>query len=474
MSASDQTLYERLNRWVRNSVTLRLISIGILVLLLLIPTAMIESLIHERSRYREDAIQNISSLWSNAQTIGGPILTVPYEVITVAEDNRTRRSVQYIHVLPDSLGIRVKILPEKRARGIYQAIVYQAQLQIEGTFTLPDWGTVGVDSSQLLRSETALSLGIPDMRGINQAVAVEWNSHQYTFEPGVAATDVLPSGVQTRVPLIENNTLIPFRLALDLNGSQSLQFLPMGRITRIDMTSPWPHPSFSGSFLPDEREVGEQGFSAYWEVLHLNRNFPQVWKNSQFRFNLSNRSAMEPYVDRYALPEDVATTNSSYAFGVNLLQAVDTYQKSLRTVKYAIMFIALTFLIFFFTEIRHYRRIHPIQYILVGLALCLFFALLLAISEHVSFALAYVIASLATIALVGVYVRGVLKDNKLTGLVVLLLLLLYGFIFILLQLQDYALLVGSLALFAILAAVMYLSRQVNWYALSENISENKD
>ncbi|MGB3587566.1 MAG: cell envelope integrity protein CreD, partial [Tunicatimonas sp.] len=453
MSASSQTLYGRLNQWVRNSVTLRLVSIGILVLLLLIPTAMIESLIHERSRYRLDAIQNISSLWSNAQTLGGPILTIPYEVITITDDNRSRRSVQYIHVLPDSLNVQVEVLPEKRSRGIYQAIVYQAQLQIEGTFALPDWSTMGVDSSQLLRLETALSLGISDMRGINQAVTVEWNANQYTFEPGVAANNVLPSGVQARVPLVENGSTIPFHLSLDLNGSQSLQFLPVGRTTQVRMTSPWPHPSFSGSFLPDEREVNEQGFSAAWEVLHLNRNFPQVWKNDQFRFNLSSRSAMEPYVDRYAMPEDIATASNDYAFGVNLLQAVDTYQKSLRTVKYAIMFIALTFLIFFFTEIRHHRRIHPIQYILVGLALCLFFTLLLAISEHLSFALSYIIASLATVGLVGVYVRGVLRDNKLAGLIILLLLLLYGFIFILLQLQDYALLVGSLALFVILSAV---------------------
>ena len=471
---TDLSLYERTNRWVRNSVTLRLISIGILVLLLLIPTAMIESLIHERSRYRQDAIRNISGLWSRAQTLGGPILTIPYQVITISDDNRTRESTQYMHVLPDSLNIQVEVLPEKRSRGIYQAVVYQAQLLINGTFKPSSWSTLGVDSSQLLLNEAALSLGIPDMRGIREAITLEWDKKQYTFEPGVAAIDVLPSGVHTAVSLDEATDFISFRLSLNLDGSQSLQFLPVGRITQVNMTSPWPHPSFSGSFLPDERRVDEQGFSAYWEVLHLNRNFPQAWKNSQFRFDLSTRLAVEPSADRYALPNDMVPTHNSETFGVDLLQAVDTYQKSLRTVKYAIMFIALTFLIFFFTEIRHHRRIHPIQYILVGLALCLFFALLLAISEHVPFALAYIIASIATVGLIGVYVRGVLKDNKLTGLIILLLLLLYGFIFILLQLQDYALLVGSLALFAILAAVMYLSRQVNWYAPAEKNLEPND
>lgn len=474
MASSGQPLYERLNLWMRNSVTLRLISIGILVLLLLIPTAMIESLIHERSRYRQQAISNVSDLWSHAQTLGGPILTVPYRVSFLSKDNRREETTQYLHILPDTLVIEADVSPEKRSRGIYQAVVYQTQLEIHGTFTLPDWGSFGIDSSQLLQEEAALSVGIPDMRGINQAITVQWGTSSHTFEPGIAAVDVLPSGIQTRVPISAEPDVIPFRLTLDLNGSQSLQFLPLGKTTRVRVNSSWPHPSFTGAFLPDERVISEAGFSASWEVLHLNRNFPQVWKNNQYYFGLSSPSANEPYLDQYAMPQDIAAnTNNEYTFGVNLLQAVDTYQKSLRTIKYAIMFIALTYLIFFFTEVRHRNRIHPIQYILVGLALCLFFALLLAISEHLPFALSYIIASVATTGLIGIYVRGVLKSDRITGLVVLLLLLMYGFIFILLQLEDYALLVGSIALFVILAIVMYISRRIDWYASEdENIADH--
>nr|WKN39330.1 cell envelope integrity protein CreD [Tunicatimonas sp. TK19036] len=472
MASPNRPLYERLNLWIRNSVTLRLISIGILVLLLLIPTAMIESLIHERSRYRQQAISNVSDLWSHAQTLGGPILTIPFRVSVLTNDNRREETTQYLHILPDSLNIQAEVSPETRSRGIYEAVVYQARLELSGTFTLPEWSSFGIDSSQLVRSEAALSVGIPDMRGINEAITVQWGASSHTFEPGVAAADVLPSGVQTRVPIAAESAPIPFRLSLDLNGSQSLQFLPMGRVTRVDVTSPWENPSFTGAFLPDEREVNNAGFSASWKVLHLNRNFPQVWKNGQYTFGLASAPSYEPYLDAYPMPRDVAASDNQYAFGVDLLQAVDTYQKSLRTVKYAIMFIALTFLIFFFTEIRHRNRIHPIQYILVGLALCLFFALLLAISEHLPFALSYIIASVATTALIGVYVRGVLKSDRITGLVVLLLLLMYGFIFILLQLQDFALLVGSIALFVILAIVMYLSRQIDWYAAAnENIDD---
>lgn len=220
--------------------------------------------------------------------------------------------------------------------------------------------------------------------------------------------------------------------------------------------------------MPDGREVSEEGFSASWEVLHLNRNFPQAWKGSQYYFPLSElASAEETLYPSFRVEPDLKPGQQNYAFGVNLLMPVDQYRKSMRSAKYAIMFISLTFLTFFFVEILNRRRIHPIQYLLVGLALSIFFALLLAISEHSSFNLAYILAALAVTALIAIYVSAVFKSKKLTAMLSLLLVLMYGFIFTLLQLEDYALLIGSIALFIILAVVMYISRRIDWYAVAD-------
>lgn len=277
------------------------------------------------------------------------------------------------------------------------------------------------------------------------------------------------------VPLDSAERQIPFAFNLDLNGSSSLGFLPMGKVTEVSINAPWTTPSFTGAFLPDTREVNEAGFSARWKVLHLNRNFPQAWKGNQYYFSLSELASTEDMLMPPALRggSEIKPGQQNFAFGVNLLMPVDQYRKSMRSVKYAIMFISLTFLTFFFVEILNRKRIHPIQYLLVGLALCIFFALLLAISEHTAFNLAYILSALAVTALIGIYVSAVFKSRKLTAMLSLLLVLMYGFIFTLLQLEDYALLIGSIVLFIILAVVMYISRRIDWYAAANPEEEER-
>ncbi len=248
--------------------------------------------------------------------------------------------------------------------------------------------------------------------------------------------------------------------------------MPLGRNTQVNIRSDWPNPSFDGAFLPDERDVDESGFTARWEVLHLNRNFPQAWKGSQYRFTTPGASPSSPdnyYYDRppVDVAQTVSTEASGYRFGVNLLRPVDEYQKSMRSAKYAILFISLTFLVFFFVETLNRKRIHPIQYLLVGLALCIFYALLVAISEQLNFNLAFIVSSIAVTVLITLYCHSIFKQQKLTLFIGLLLVMLYGFVFTLLQLQDYALLIGSIGLFGILAVVMYFSRKIDWYALAE-------
>ncbi len=241
--------------------------------------------------------------------------------------------------------------------------------------------------------------------------------------------------------------------------------MPLGRNTQVNIRSNWPNPSFDGAFLPDERDVDESGFTARWEVLHLNRNFPQAWKGSQYRFTTPGASPSSPdnyYYDRppVDVAQTVSTKASGYRFGVNLLRPVDEYQKSMRSAKYAILFISLTFLVFFFVETLNRKRIHPIQYLLVGLALCIFYALLVAISEQLNFNLAFIVSSIAVTVLITLYCHSIFKQQKLTLFIGLLLVMLYGFVFTLLQLQDYALLIGSIGLFGILAVVMYHRRSI--------------
>ncbi|MDO8897207.1 MAG: cell envelope integrity protein CreD, partial [Bacteroidales bacterium] len=268
-----------------------------------------------------------------------------------------------------------------------------------------------------------------------------------SFNPGVLSNDVVESGVHALVNLNPDSTQnIDFSFKLSLKGSQKLYFTPLGKVTDIDITSSWVNPSFNGAFLPDPRDVSEDGFSAQWNVLHLNRNYPQQWAGSSYSVKESS-------------------------FGVDLLLPVDNYQKTYRTARYAILFIGFTFLVFFFIEVLKKVFIHPVQYILVGIALVVFFTLLLSISEYLRFNHAYIVSAIATLSLVAAYVKAIIKNLRLTGLIVGILFILYSFIYVILQLQDLALLIGSIGVFVILALVMYFSRKIDWYHLNDDDSK---
>ncbi|MEZ4886769.1 MAG: cell envelope integrity protein CreD [Chitinophagales bacterium] len=449
MSENPSNL-ERIGSWVRQSLTLKLLSIGFLILILLIPTMMIDSLIREREYRRNDTVREISNTWGNSQTIAGPVLTVPYKHYTIIEDTekKTTKTVsitKYAHFLPNELVIKSNISPEIRYRGIYEAILYNAQLQLNGNFSSPNFDVLGIDPQNALWSEAFVSIGIPDMRGIQESIELKWDSGQYMFDPGIPVNEVFGSGVSVGIPLqdtVEVNIPHIFSLNININGSESLSFMPLGKETTLAMQSNWGSPSFNGAFLPDERNITKDGFTANWKVLHLNRNYPQQWLGNS---------------------HDIAQSQ----FGLSLLRPLDEYQKNERSVKYAIMFICLTFLLFFFVEILNSTRIHPLQYLLVGLSICVFYLLLLSFSEQIGFNKAYMIASTGVILLITIYSKSVLKNNFLTIVMFGTLVGLYGFLYSLLQLQDYALLMGSVGLFVILAVVMYLSRNIDWYTIGK-------
>jgi inner membrane protein len=444
-----QTLFERFNNWVRNSVTLKLISIGILILILLIPTNMLSSLIYERQSLRDVAINEVSSKWGNAQTIGGPVLTIPYTFYTKDDKGTIERTTRYAHFLPDELKMDGKIIPEKRYRGIYVVVLYNSKVHISGKFSYPELKSFDIPISDYQFDKAFISVGITDMKGINDNINFNLNDSIYTLGPGLPSSDIFNSGAGFEFEL-GNKAAYTFDFDLNLNGSSSLSFLPFGKETNVSIESAWESPSFDGSFLPDSRSITEKGFKASWKVLQLNRNYPQQ--------GLGSFISSQPM---YEL-ETNASDNYS-AFGVKLLLPVDEYLKTTRSVKYCIMFIVLTFLSFFFIEILNKKRIHPIQYLLVGFAICLFYILLLSISEHLSFNIAYLIGSISILSIITFYAKFVFDNSKLTMIFSSLLALLYGFFYSLLQLEDYSLLLGSIGLFLILSTIMYLTRKIDWY-----------
>ena len=237
---------------------------------------------------------------------------------------------------------------------------------------------------------------------------------------------------------------INYSFNLDLQGSHNLSFMPVGSNTNITLESSWSSPSFNGNFIPDARDVSEQGFTANWEVLQLNRNFPQYWTGEGQAYNLAGS-----------------------VFGIDFILPMDDYQKSMRSAKYAVMTVVLTFLIFFLVEILTKRKIHPFQYTLVGLSLSLFYVLLISLSEHSNFNTAYLISALAVILMISLYSISVFNSKKHSFLLVAVLTGIYGFLFVTLQLTDYALLMGSIGLMLILATTMYFTRNINWYNINK-------
>lgn len=433
---------------IKSSIGVRIVIIGVLILALLIPSAFIRTLVGERASRRREAIQEITSKWSTNQTIGGPVITIPYTETWKDEEGETRSITKYIQVLPETLNIEGELHPEIRYRGIYQAVVYNARLDLSGDFAFEGIQRMNIDSDQLLWDDAFVSVNISDMRGIKEYVELKWGEQAILFEPGIRrGNNFFESGISVRIPFASGNAAdgMDYAFQINLKGSQTLNFLPLGKTTRVNLRSSWNNPSFDGAFLPVQHQIDSHGFSADWQVLDLNRNYPQIWVE-----NVSGRTVF------------------SSVFGVNLFAPVDIYTQTTRAVKYMIMFIVLTFLVFFLVEVFSSRKIHPIQYLLIGVSLCIFYLLLLSLSEHINFGLAYLLASLSVVVLIGAYVRSALEKKVIPLITVGMLTILYGFLYILLQNQDYALLIGSVGLFLIIAAVMYLTRNVNWYRIDLN------
>lgn len=424
------------------SVTLKALTIGVIVLLLLIPLAMLRGLVSERAGMREHAYARVAEGWGGKLVVGGPLLSVPFErTYFDGEKTQTVRSRAYL--LPSQLNVAVdlRLEPEPRKVGIYSVPVYSSDEHLTGTFDFSALAElVARPDTSLLWREARLLLPLSEVRSLREIRAARLEGEGLRLGP--AGKSLLP-GIEAPVDLsnFAQGGTATFDFQTVLAGSRDFSLLPLGSETRVTLQSDWPHPSFQGAFLPARRTITDQGFSAEWQVLELNRTYRQVWTEGD--------------VD--------APTITASAFGVGLYQTIDVYQRGERAIKYAILFIALTFLTFFAWEQLTATRLHPLQYLLVGLALSMFYLLLIALSEHIAFAIAYAIAAVALVTLIGLYMAGALDSKQRGAVAAAAMALIYGVLYVLVLSEDYALLLGAIALFVALGTVMLATRKLNWY-----------
>ena len=414
-------------KW-QNSFTLKMILLAVMGLFLLIPLEMIKEIIKERQKNSEETRKEISFQWAGNQTISGPVLNVPLIIHPEKADDESYKTA--LHIMPEILEIKGEVTTEKRNRSIYEAVVYTSDLLISGEFVIPE--TDPVEKSEVLWDEAYFSLGISDNRGLKGEIKMETDTVTADAIPGLKDTDLFKSGITFPARLNREVKQFPFSIKMQISGSESINFTPLGKITQVNLKSPWDAPGFTGNFLPAERTIDESGFKANWLVTNLNRNFPQSWRGN----------AYDPELE---------------SFGTEFILQADHYQKSLRTAKYGILFIALTFLAILFVELSTKEKIHIFHYLLLALGLVLFFSLLNALSEHTGFNTAYLAASSSTIILIAFFLNSVVHKARPVLLIVALLVFLYSFIFILLTLKDYAYLAGNIGLFIMLAITMRLS-----------------
>jgi inner membrane protein len=426
----------------RESVALRIILIAAIIIMLVVPLLMVQSLITDRQSYRQEAVNEISKSWAGEQSIAGPIITVSKKEEKIDSKGNKYFVIESDYFLPEKLKIDVDVVPEKRYKGIYEVMLYKSKLKMNGTLNLSKLKEKYADEKFY---ESYISFNISDLRGIQKDAELILDGKKYKLTPGLK-DNIFRNGFYADLDLNTQNLLQNFEIEVELNGMENLDFVPLGKFTEVNMKSSWNNPSFAGAFLPSTREITEDGFSAQWKVNYFNRSYPQEWESKTY----------DPFPS---------------AFGVKLLVPVDEYQKTMRTSKYGIMIIVLTFLSFFMIELFSKKVIHPIQYLLVGLALIIFYSILLAISEYILFQYSYLISSLLIIALIGFYVKSIYQSKQISIIITGMLMMFYGFMYVILQLQDYSLLIGNIALFIILAAIMFFTRKINWFDVLSNKSK---
>jgi inner membrane protein len=432
---------------IKNSQLTRIIVICVLVLLLQIPTLMLQGLVSDRQSLRQSVIEEITQSWGKQQSLTGPLLTVPYIKQSQKPDGKIQRTLLQGTFLPDELIIKGNLETETRKRGIFQVPVYSAKFDINGSFLRPDLSGWGVRKEDILWDQAELLVQIADVRAVQNQVELNWNNKAVPFLPGtgksIASTNSNLANTGIYAPLKSQmvGDRFTFSIPINLQGSENLRIAPFGKVTQVAIASNWPDPSFQGNWLPTKKQVNPKGFTANWSIPSLGRNYAQQWNSEA--------------------PIDSGTIQQSL-FGVDLISPMDNYRLSDRSIKYNILFLLLTFVVLWLFEITAGLRVHPLQYLLVGAAMCMFYLLQLSISEHIGFNKAYAVSSFAVIALITSYTMTVLRAKGRGGIVGVMQTVLYAYLYVVLSSQDYSLLIGSLGLFVFLAMIMYFTRRIDW------------
>ena len=434
------------NVWTKSKLLIKSGVIGLIILILQIPTFYVKNLIEERESRQKEAIAEVSSKWAGRQNIIGPVLIVPYWQ-TEGDTGLVRNKTKHLaYFLPDNLIVDANVVPQEKYRGIYKVMLYTAQLKLSGSFEPIQPQKLGIAPEDMIWNEAYMRMSTTDNKGLNDEVKLTVNDSSLLLSP-YSVNDMEHEGLKAALPvaLQQNTQPLTFATSFSVNGSEQLLFTPVGRATTVTLTSGWPHPSFTGNSLPQTTKINDTGFVATWKSMGFKQSFPQQWKD-----------------DAYNVRSNAAGSVSMSAFGADLFVPVSGYQKTMRSIKYSLLCLLLTFAAFFLIETTNKKSAHPFHYGLIGLALILFYTLLLSVSEYIGFNPAYVIASLCTISLIGWFVKDILTSGKLAILLSTILVLLYGYVFTILQLQDYSLLLGSFGLFITLAVIMRFSKKIQW------------
>lgn len=442
----------KFGHWLKTSITARMLMVGFLVIILLIPLSYISSLINERAYRQQDVVNEINQKWGNNVLVYGPILKLPYKTYTETKTynektktyfKETQTHIKYAYVFPEQLNSKVDVKSKTLKRGNFESAVFTTQMDFAGHYIAVDLTAKGIKPEDIMWDKAKIVIKTSNLKGIKSEVQIKLADKAYNFETNFNQNknnnlDVLESSFIKDVDVFKSKNT-DFTFSITFNGSRKVELIPIGKTTTMHMNSNWADPSFMGNYLPNDetKQISKDGFKADWKVLHINRAFSQ-----QHLKSIPNLS--------------------QFAFGTKFMVMVDEYQKSERSAKYGFLVIGLTFLVFFLIQTLSKINIHPFQYLMIGLALTMFYTLLVSISEHSNFLKAYLIAGISVIVLITLYSKSILKTFKFPLFIGASLSALYAFIYVIIQLENYALLVGSIGLFLILAIVMFVSRKIDW------------
>lgn len=444
---------------VTKTLGFKIIIIVVLGLLLLIPMTFINSVVKDRIRYQNEAISSIIEPVGDSANIQGVVIAIPYlEKFIDSDTKEIGYTRKYIFYMPNEYNVTGDVEVTSLSRGIFKAPIFNSKLNITGRFDKYNAEIYNLDENNtiILYDEAMIILGIGNKKNLMKLpnILINQNEELKYYEKNINI-DLNMFNNKFLYTISRDSILngFDFNITMDIQGGNSLIITPLASENTFKISSKWKDPSFTGGFLPTKREVNNNGFNAEWNIASFNTSFTKYWTSDENSNRLNNIDNNQYYT----------SNQESNNVLISFLLLNDNYQKTSRSVKYAILFIFIPFFVLFLCEVLSKRRIHPVQYILIGIANAIFYLLLLAISEHINFNISYFLSALMVTALTSIYIGYIIKSPRYTISMAIVESLIYIFLFGILQLTDYALLMGTLGLFAVIALAMYFTRNVDWY-----------